>query len=174
MVQVLPNGPLLGYPHAITPGGTVVFPEMKRVLSHLVLLAVVTTACADSFSPSTVAGVYERVDVPAIPVIQIFETAHNGQPAILQESVWVDWEHVTLTAASNWTREVSRRKVVTVFTLTGMFVDSIDIPLSSPVILGSFTLSPPDSIFLSDGSETVGGTIVPPDLVILGTTYTRR
>ena len=148
---------------------------MKPVLSHLVLLAVVTTACADSLSPSSVAGVYERVDAPAILyLIQPEVTTHNGQPAIVERSVWVDWEHYTLTAAGNWTLEASRTAVVKVFLLTGMFVDSFDIPLSVPVISGSFTISPPDSIFLSDGSETVRGTIVPPDLVILGTTYTRR
>ena len=142
---------------------------MKPVLSHLVLLAAVTTACGDSFNPSSVAGVYEWVDAP---VILSTSTIQNGIFEV--HSLWVDWQHYTLTAASNWTREASYTTVVRVFNLDGVFLDSFDIPVSVPVISGSFTLSPPDSIFFSDGSQTFGGTIVPPNLVILDTTYTRR
>ena len=75
---------------------------MKPVLSHLVLLAVVTTACGDSFNPSSVAGVYEWVDAP---VILSTSTIQNGIFEL--HSLWVDWQHYTLTAASNWTREAS-------------------------------------------------------------------
>ncbi len=152
---------------------------MKPVLSHLVLLAVVTTACGDSFSSSSVAGVYERVGVPTIlSVNPQTAKAPSGLPAIAVHMLLLDWEHYTLTAANNWTWETSRRTIVLVLDLSGTVVDSFDIPVSSPVISGSFTLSPPDSVFFSeDGVQTLaplGGTIVPPDLVVRGTTYIRR
>ena len=143
---------------------------MKRVLSHLVLLAVVTTACGDSFNPSSVAGVYERADVPVILSSGRIVT----ESGFREEELRVDWEHYTLTAASNWTVEASLRVVVEVFDFGGMLVDSFDIPQSSPVTSGSFTLSPPDSIFFSDGSQTFGGTIVPPNLGVGVITYTRQ
>ncbi len=146
----------------------------RSSLSPLALLAVVTTACGDSFSLSGVAGIYERVDAPTILTTSFLATTQeNGEPAFEVRTWWMDWQHFTLTAASNWTLLASYTTVVKVFDLGGMLVDSFDIPQSTPGISGSFTLSPPDSIFFSDGSQTFGGTIVPPNL-FLGTTYTRR
>ena len=148
-------------------------PGTKPAVSLLGLLAALTMACGDSFSPSGVAGVYEWVDAPAILSETVALTTHNGQPALEEISLWVDWEHYTLDASGTWTWEASTTTVVKVFLMSGMLVDSFDIPVSPPVISGSFILSPPDSIFFSDGSQTFGGTIVPPNLVV-GKTYTRR
>ncbi len=144
---------------------------------YMALLATLGAACGDSFSPSSVAGVYDRIDAPAMLALSTSMTTHNGQPALEERALWVDWGRYTLTAASNWTWEASRRSVVRVFDLAGAsLVDSFDIPqFQGGAIGGSFTLTPPDSIFLSDSlSTTLPGTIVPPDLVVIATTFRRR
>ena len=137
---------------------------MKPVLSHLVLLAVVTTACGDSFNPSSVAGVYERADVPVIVTTGRIVTETGFREAELR----LDWEHITLTTSATGSREASLTLVVRVYDASGMLVDSFDMPLPAPVLSGSFTLSPPDSItFSGDDLRSGGGfgTLVPPDLV---------
>jgi len=149
---------------------------MKCVLSPLVLVAVVTTACGDGLGPSSVAGVYERVEVPAILFISALEpTTHNGQPAMEESVTWVDWEHFTLTAASSWTREAGVTEVARVLLLDGTVVDSFDVGPDTLVFSGSFTLSPPDTLcFASQGEPAGCAIIVPPDLFVGDNRFTRR
>ena len=136
------------------------------------LLAVTILGCADGLDPSSVAGVYERLDTPYWLATTVQAGTHNGEPAIEETSLWSELERFTLARAGTWTSDFSRSAIVKMYVGNVLADSSKTVTFSSDS--GTFTLSPPDSILFSNSLRRFGGTIVPPDLVFGGVTFTRR